>query len=141
FGTVPLRQFPVEILLFNHSEDFISSAPAPVPPDTQTGLLYTSAYFLKGPDRDFVVAQDKSPEDIDNDIGHALGHVFFDRLVLWRPFWLEEGAAEFFRKTGRNPESKRILPDDRISAADILKIVPSGSFKDSDPAGPFRIQA
>src|SRR5205085_7588298 len=69
FGTVPLRQFPIEILLFNHSEDFISSAPAPVPPDTQTGLLYTSAYFLKGPDRDFVVAQDKSPEDIDNDIG------------------------------------------------------------------------
>jgi len=136
FGSVPKRQFPIEILLFDHVEDFLASAPS------GNGIdLYTSAFFLKGPDRMFVVAHDKSPDDIANDIGHALGHVFLDRMVLWHPFWLEEGAAEYFRKVGRSPDSKRILPEDRLRAGDILKIVPSATFKDSDPAGPFRIQA
>jgi TonB family protein len=62
-------------------------------------------------------------------------------MVLWRPFWLEEAAAEYFRKVGRNPEGKRIVPADRIPVGDILTIVPSGTYKDSDPATPFRIQS
>jgi len=42
---------------------------------------------------------------------------------------------------GRNPDGKRIVPADRIPVTDILSIVPSGTYKDSDPAGPFRIKS
>jgi len=140
FGVVPKRQFPIEVLLLKHSEDFLSSAPPVTPPDTAVDS-YNSAYILKGADRIFVVAQDNSPDDIANEVGHELGHLFLDRSVLWHPFWLEEAAAEYFRKVGRNPEGKRIVPADRIPAGDILGIVPSGTYKDSDPAGPFRIQS
>jgi TonB family protein len=140
FGAVPKRQFPVEILLFKQNEDFLSSAPPVVPPEVGVDS-YTSAFILKGSDRIFIVAQDKSPDDIANDIGHALGHILLDRIVLWHPFWLEEAAGEYFRKVARNPENKRILPADQFSVGDILTIVPSATYKDSDPAGPFRIQS
>jgi len=140
FGVVPKRQFPIEILLFKHTEDFLSSAPRVTPPDTGIDA-YNSAYVLRGADRIFIVAQDNSPDDIANEVGHELGHLFLDRMLLWRPFWLEEGAAEYFRKVGRNPEGKRIVPADRIPVGDILTIVPSATFKDGDPAGPFRIQS
>jgi TonB family protein len=140
FGVVPKRQFPIEILLFKHTEDFLSPAPPATPPDTGIDS-YSSAYILRGADRTFIVAQDNSPDAIANDVGHELGHVFLDRMVLWRPFWLEEAAAEYFRKVGRNPEGKRIVPADRIPVGDILTIVPSGTYKDSDPATPFRIQS
>ena len=139
-GAVPKRQFPIEILLFKQGEDFLQSAPTAVPPEIAIDS-YNSAYILKGQDRTFVVAQDKSPEDIANEVGHTLGHLFLDRIVLWRPFWLEEASAEYFRKVGRNPETKRIAPADRLPVADILSIVPSATYKDSDPAGPFRIQS
>jgi len=140
FGVVPKRQFPIEILLLKHGEDFLASAPPVTPPDPAIDT-YNSAYILKGADRIFVVAQDNSPDDIVNEVGHELGHLFLDRTVLWRPFWLEEGAAEYFRKVGRNPDNKRIVAADRIPADDLLSIVPSGTYKDSDPAGPFRIQS
>jgi len=136
FGPAPKRQFPIEVFLFKHSEDFISAAPSGSGVD-----MYSSAFFMNGPDRVFVVAQDKSPEDIANDIGHTLGHLFLNRMVLWHPFWLEEGAAEFFRKAGRSPDTKRVMPEDRIGVTDLVRIVPSSTYKDSDPAGPFRIQA
>jgi TonB family protein len=140
FGAVPKRQFPIEILLLKHSEDFLSSAPPVTPPDIAVDE-YNSAYILRGADRIFVVAQDKSPDDIANEVGHELGHLFLDRIVLWHPFWLEEAAAEYFRKVGRNPDGKRVVAADRIPVEDILNIVPSGTYKDSDPAGPFRIQS
>ena len=139
-GAVPKRQFPIEILLFKQGDDFLLSAPKVVPPEIAIDS-YNSAYLLKGQDRVFIVAQDKSPDDIANEVGHTLGHLFLDRIVLWRPFWLEEGAAEYFRKVGRNPETKRIVPADRIPAGDVLSIVSSATYKDSDPAGPFRIQS
>jgi len=140
FGAVPKRQLPIEVLLFKHTEDFLSPAPPVTPPNTGIDT-YSSAYIVRGADRVFIVAQDNSPEDIANEIGHELGHLFLDRMVLWHPFWLEEAAAEYFRKVGRSPENKRIVPADRIPVNDILTIVPSGTYKDSDPAGPFRIQS
>jgi len=62
-------------------------------------------------------------------------------MVLWRPFWLEEGAGEYFRKVGRNPDGKRVAQEDRLRAGDVLKIVPSSTYNDADPAGSFRIQS
>src|SRR5579862_3886738 len=51
FGAVPQRQFPVEVFLFRNTEDFLASAPIGAGVDT-----FTSAFFVKGPDRMFVAA-------------------------------------------------------------------------------------
>src|SRR2546427_664265 len=78
FGVVPRRQFPIEVFLFKKVEDFTEVVTAG--PDA---AIDKSAYLLKGPDRFFVAARDKSPEVIANDVGHGLGHVFFERFVWW----------------------------------------------------------
>src|SRR5689334_22319902 len=48
-GPIPERQFPIEIFLFNKSEDFVEAVP--------TGLVRVdkNAYLQKGVDRTFVV--------------------------------------------------------------------------------------
>jgi TonB family protein len=100
--------------------------------------LRKSAYLLRGPDRIFIVARDKSPDDIANDVGHALGHVLFERYAMWRPFWLMEGAAEYVRKIGRGADTKPISESDGFSAADMFTIVPSANYNDDDPPTAFR---
>jgi TonB family protein len=134
FGAVGKRQFPIEILLLKKTEDFSLAVPTGTVVDA-----FTNAVFLKGPDRYFILAQDRSPDDIATDVGHYLGHVFLNRTVYWRPFWLEEAAGEYFRKIGKGTENKKLPPEDKIPVADLLKIIPSSTFKDTDPAGPFRI--
>src|SRR6185295_11184336 len=47
FGSVPKRQFPIEIFLFRQSEDFLMSAPPGLLPEQRVDL-FTSAYFMKG---------------------------------------------------------------------------------------------
>ena len=139
-GEIPQRQFPVEVFLFSKREEFLETAPKPTGPDAPTEFD-KSAYLLRGPDRVFVVARDKSPEDIADDVGHALGHVFFERVVMWRPFWVAEGAAEYFRKVGRAPDTKRVAEKDGYSVADLLEIVASKDYQDGAPPTAFRVQA
>jgi hypothetical protein len=116
-GEIPQRQFPIEVFLFSKPVDFLEGAPR-----NQDGTEFNkSAYLVRGPDRVFVVARDKAPEDIANDVGHALGHVLFERLVLWRPYWLAEGAAEYFRKIGRNPDTKKVSDADAYPVEDLLE--------------------
>jgi TonB family protein len=103
--------------------------------------LSKAAYLLRGPDRIFIVARDKSPDAITNDIGHALGHVLFERYAIWRPFWLAEGAAEYLRKVGRGADTKPLAEDDAFSASDMFTIVPSANYKDDDPPTPFRTES
>ena len=136
FGVIPERPFPIQVFLFKNVEDFNDAAPT-----GGTARIDKSAYLQKGPDRTFVIARDKSPEDIADDVGHALGHVFFERYALWRPFWLAEAAGEFFRKTGRNPDTKAVAAADGFAVADLLTIVPSSTYVDSDPGGAFRTQS
>lgn len=140
FGEIPQRQFPVEVFLFSKREDFLQTAPRPTGPDAPPEFA-ESAYLLKGPDRTFVVARDKSPEEIADHVGHALGHEFFDRTAMWRPFWVTEGVAEYFRKVGRNPDTKRISEKDGYTVEDLLEIIPSRDYKDDAPPSPFRAQA
>jgi protein TonB len=136
-GGIPPRQFPIEVFLFEKSADFLETAPR-VP----TGTEFTkAAYLIRGPDRIFLVARDKSPEDIVDDAGHALGHVFFERMSWWRPFWLAEGAAEYFRKVGKNPDTKQVSAKDGFPVADLLKIVPSATYDDGAPPTAFRVQS
>src|SRR5207247_9183015 len=92
-GKVPPRQFPIEVFLFNNEQDFTEALPR-VKNDKGEEEVRKSAYLLRGPDRVFIVAKDKSPDDIANDVGHSLAHVLFERYVMWRPFWLAEGAVE-----------------------------------------------
>src|SRR5215471_19334857 len=155
FGKVPPRQFPIEIFLFNEEMDFIEALPRvqptqPAPnvpspvglPHAPNNVQFTkSAYMLHGPDRIFIVAKDKSPDDIANDVGHALGHALFERYVVWRPFWLAEGAGEYVRKIGRGPDTKPITEQDRFTASEILTIVPSAMYNDNDPPTPFRTES
>src|SRR5438034_7127944 len=56
FGKVPARQFPIEIFLFNNEQDFIEALPHAEGEEQ----LRKSAYLLRGPDRTFIVAKDKS---------------------------------------------------------------------------------
>ena len=139
-GEIPQRQFPIEVFLFSKREEFLETAPKPVGPDAPPEFD-KSAYLLRGPDRIFVVARDKSPEDIADDVGHALGHVFFERVVMWRPFWVAEGAAEYFRKVGRAPDTKRVSEKDGFMVADLLEIVASKDYQDDARPTAFRAQA
>ena len=137
FGKVPARQFPIEIFLFNNEQDFIEALPHAQGEEQ----LKKAAYLLRGPDRTFIVAKDKSPDDIANDAGHALGHVLFERYVLWRPFWLAEGAAEYVRKAGRSADTKAVSEQEGFSAGDVVTIVPSATYNDNDPGGAFRTES
>jgi TonB family protein len=137
-GSIPQRQFPVEVFLFSKKEEFLEGAPRPSGPDAPSEFQ-KAAYLWRGPDRIFVAARDRSPADIADDVGHALGHVFFERTVRWRPFWLAEGAAEVFRKVGRNPDTRKVA--NGYPVTDILEIVPARQYDDDAPASPFRIQA
>src|SRR5438128_644567 len=137
FGKVPPRQFPIEIFLFNNEQDFIEALPHAQGEEE----LKKSAYWLRGPDRTFIVAKDKSPDDIANDAGHALGHVLFERYTLWRPFWLSEGAAEYVRKVGRSADTKAVSEQEGFSAGDVVTIVPSATYNDNDPGGAFRTES
>jgi TonB family protein len=137
FGKVPGRPFPIEVFLFSNEQDFVDAAPRPKSQDEPRKV----AYLLRGPDRIFIVTKDKSPDDIANDVGHALGHVLFERYVLWRPFWLAEAAAEYIRKVGRSPDTKGVSEQDWFTAADIVTIVPSATYNDNDPGGAFRTES
>src|SRR2546426_5069400 len=137
FGKVPSRQFPLEVFLFNNEQDFIEALPHAKGEEE----LRKSAYLLRGPDRTFIVAKDKSPDDISNDVGHALGHVLFERYALWRQFWLAEGAAEYVRKVGRAADTKAVSEPEGFSAADVITIVPSATYNDNDPAAAFRTES
>src|SRR6266571_5583490 len=137
FGRGPARQFPVEIFLFNNEQDFIEALPHAQGEEQ----LKKAAYLLGGPDRTFIVARDKSPDDIANDAGHALGHVLFERYGMWRPFWLAEGTAEYVRKIGRGADTKAISEQEGFSVADVLTIVPSATYNDNDPPTPFRAES
>ena len=137
FGKVPARQFPIEIFLFNNEQDFIEA----LPHGQGEEQLKKAAYLLRGPDRTFIVAKDKSPDDIANDAGHALGHVLFERYVLWRPFWLAESAAEYIRKAGRSADTKAVSEQEGFSAGDVVTIVPSATYNDNDPGGAFRTES
>ena len=137
FGRVPARQFPVEIFLVNNEQDFIEALPHAQGEEQ----LKKAAYLLRGPDRTFIVAKDKSPDDIANDVGHGLGHVLFERYVLWRPFWLAEAAAEYVRKAGRSADTKAVSEQEGFSAGDVVTIVPSATYDDNDPGGAFRTES
>jgi TonB family protein len=140
FGKLPARPLPIEIFLFDQEQDIIDTLPRVQGPEAEKQFS-KAAHLLRGPDRIFIVAKDKSPEDIANDVGHALGHVLFERYVMWRPFWLAEGTAEFIRKIGRSADNKTIAEEDAFSVADMFKIVSSATYNDNDPPTPFRLEA
>ena len=139
-GTSRPTQFPIEIFLFKDHNDFLAAMPKIAPVDGVTPGE-KNGYLLTGPDRVFIIAKDKSPEDISNDVAHALGHVLFEHEVMWRPFWLDEGVAEYVRKFGRNPDTKAVSGKDAFSVDDLLQIAPSATYQDSDAGGAFRIQS
>jgi TonB family protein len=140
FGKSRPRQFPIEVFLFKDHNDYVNAIPKLLPVDGVTPSE-KNAYLLNGPDRTFIVAKDKSPEDISNDVAHALGHVLFEHEVMWRPFWLEEGISEYVRAVGRRADNKTVSSKDAFSVDDLLGIAPSATYQDSDSGGTFRLQS
>jgi TonB family protein len=140
FGKARERQLPIEVFLFRNHDDYLGVMPK-LPLVDGVAPPEKNAYLLKGPDRVFIVAKDKSAEDIENDVDHALGHVFFEHDVIWRPFWLNEGVAEYVRKLGRNPDTKAVSEKDAFSVEDLLTIAPSATYQDSDSGGAFRTES
>ena len=65
--------------------------------------------------------------------------------MIWRPFWLAEGAAEYFRKVGRSPDNKRVSEKDGYPLEDLVDIVPPPKYDDDavppDTIAAFRIQS
>jgi TonB family protein len=137
FGELRPMPFPIEIFEFNKFEDFQNAAPG-----GSNAKLNRSAYVVHGPDRAFVIARDRTPDGFDDEVGHAIGHIFFEHQVLWRPFWLEEGVAEYFRKVGHSVDKKTISEKDAFSVGDLLTIVPSKTYDDGDPdSETFRLES
>lgn len=140
FGPLRPRQFPIQVFLLKAREDFVPLMPR-VPATDGDLPPEKNGYLLAGPDRIFIVAKDKSPDDIANDVGHGLGHALMDHQVMWRPFWLSEAAGEYVRRIGRSPDTKPIAGKDAYSVDDLLTIVRSAKYQDSDPGGAFRVQS
>jgi TonB family protein len=139
-ATVHPLPFPIEVFLFKTREDFIAAMPNR-PPVNGSAPPEEDAYLLRGPDRVFILAKDKSPTDIAEDAAHYLGHVLFEHEVVWRPFWLAEGSAEYVRKLGRDPDSKAVPEKEANSVEDLLTIVPSATYDDTDRPTAFRTEA
>jgi TonB family protein len=144
-GGVPQRQFPVEVFLFSKKEEFSEAIPPAAKGIDGPIEFDKGAYLWRGPDRIFVGARDKSPADIADDVGHALGHVYSSRLSVWRPFWLAEASGEYFRKVGRPPDNKKVPDKEGYPVADLLEIVRTKNYDDDAPLTPgtaaFRTQS
>jgi TonB family protein len=54
---------------------------------------------------------------------------------------MAEGAAEYVRKVGRSADTKAISEQDWFSPADLVTIVPSAKYDDTDPGGAFRSES
>src|SRR5262249_44588046 len=48
---------------------------------------------------------------------------------------------EYFRKIGRNADTKSVSEKDAFTVDDLLTIAPSATYQDSDPGGAFRLQS
>lgn len=143
---VPLasRPFPIRVLLFDDRDEFQRI----IPESARTELTLTDervgrhdAYLVQGPTDWFIAARDESPDDLIDDVGHSLGHLFLARSVLWRPFWLEEAVGEFVRFVGREEQDDDLSAEDAYPVAELLEIVPSATFDDLGDGGAFRLNA
>ena len=137
------RPFKIRVYLMDVLPDFEEM----VPESVKTGINLRGndipergAYLLQGPSEVFIVARDRSPEDLADDVGHSLGHLLLARSVLWQPFWLQEAAGEFVRLLGRDGVDA-VEVDDAYPVDDLVEIVSSEGFDDLGDGGAFRRQA
>ncbi len=138
------RPFPIRVVLFDDRDEFQRI----IPESVRTELTLTDelvgrhdAYLIQGSTDWFIAARDESPDDLINDVGHSLGHLFLARSGLWRPFWLEEAVGEFVRFVGREEQDDDLAAEDAYPVAEVLEIVPSATFDDLGDGGPFRLSA
>ena len=135
FFPVEARQFRIKVLLVDDRREFEDLAPD----DLKT--RDKSAYFVQGSGGTFLLARDRGPDDIADDVGHSLGHLLLSRSAMWQPFWLQEGAGEYVRRLGQGAGADAVSPDDGFPLADLLAIVPPRAYDDLEEGGEFRTQA
>ena len=132
---VGARTLPIRVVLLDESQDFLDWLPEPLRDRRKT------AYLIAGPGGTFVLARDDAPESLWEDVGHSMGHLLLSRSVLWQPFWLQEGVAEYMRQLGGGRDDEALTREDGFSVAEILTIVPSMNYDDLEEGGVFRRQA
>lgn len=138
------RPFPVRVFLMDVRQDFEAFLPESV--KTQLDLRNNavperSAYLFRGATDAFLVARDRGPDELIDDVGHSLGHLLLARSSLWQPFWLQEAVGEFVRMSGRGDGPDAVDPEDAYPLEDLFRIVPSDSFNDLSDGGAFRTQS
>ena len=139
-----LRQFRIRVFLIDDRTDFERLLPESVKTGIDlrdTRIPERSAYLFHGPTDSFIVARDRSVDELIDDVGHSLGHLLLSRSVLWQPFWLLEGVGEFVRWSGRGAGNDAVEPEESYPLEDLVTIVPSENFDDLGDGGAFRTQA
>jgi TonB family protein len=138
------RQFKVRVFLLDlrqHFESLLSDAVKTGIDLRDNAIPERSAYLFNGPTQSFIVSRDRPPDEIADDVGHALGHLLLSRSVLWQPFWLQEAVGEWTRMAGRGSGDDPVDADEAYSIRDLLEIVPSETFNDLGDGGDFRLQS
>ena len=133
FPVLP-RHEKIAVVVFRETDDFRRLIPGWVGERTDE-----DAYLVSGEVGTFILARDRSADDIAADIAHPLGHLLLSRSIVWRPFWLEEGVGEYLRRAGTGERPPEVGDPYRLS--DLLAAVPSAAYDDLDEGGDFRRQS
>jgi TonB family protein len=136
------RTFPIRVLLFDDTDEYQRLLPERVRTERTLDndlVAPRDAYLVRGGTDWLIAARDESPDDLVDDVGHSLGHLFLARSAMWQPFWLQEAAGEFVRLVGREDRNGDLDPDEAYAVGELIKIVPSTAFDDFGDGGPFRV--
>ena len=143
------RPGPIGVFLMRDQESFAEAVPEKVlnPAAARTAgaaaprRANRRAYLVDGSAGAFIIARDRSPEDIAKDVAHQLGHLLLARSALWQPLWLQEGVGEYLRRLGTDDRDSAVSGEDAESIDELLRIRPGPTFDDLGDGGRFRIQS
>lgn len=143
------RRTPIGVFLVRDQESFVEAVPEEVlnPEAARTAGVAAPrpasrhAYLVDGSAGAFVIARDRSPEDIADHVAHQLGHLLLRRSILWQPLWLQEGVGEYLRRLGSDDRDSAVSPDDAIPIDRLLRMRPGPTYDDLGDGGSLRIQS
>jgi hypothetical protein len=88
---------PIIVLAAKDEKTFAALGPGDW---TKKGQLKRSGYFLRGPEKNFVLLRlDVEGTDLYHTVFHEYTHLLVNQNVKSLPLWLDEGLAEFYGNT------------------------------------------
>ncbi len=108
----PPGDFPLRIIAFSNAEQYRAYTANPL----------SSAYFVSGPGRDYIVMRDASPESYSTAV-HEYVHFVIRHSGLRVPLWLSEGWADVYSSMRRVRDGMAVgdLIPGRMKALDAAK--------------------